>query len=388
MTVWAPLFPLTLLTFVLAIFAGQSATAEYVGFGSITQGANDCPSGSPQSYHVTNLNDSGAGSFRDATSSGCRYIVFDVGGSIDLTSTLRISESYITIDGSTAPSPGITLNVPGQRLVLEAKSRIAVHDIIINNIRAVGDGIKIETKDIWELDGSSGAPIYNIILDHLTMTASGDGSVDMYGDVYNVTLSNSLLTDNLLSQHYSESSTARDGITVYRNVYARNNERQPKIRYQTTRVDFVNNVIYGWGWIEGGAAGLTLQIGGSQYSPSGNIENNIHHYVPGLHGSENDGLKIDGTLYGDWYFSGNEWPAAETDAVSTSGPVAIPAEFKVSRMPASALADSVVPCVGTHFPTAAETDLLRTISQAIGGSGESCAPAGPGPKPPTGLRAN
>ncbi len=373
---------------VLAMLSNPVASAEYVGFGSITRGADDCPTGAPETYHVTNLDNSGSGSFRDAVSTGCRYVVFDVSGSIDLTSTLRISESYITIDGSTASSPGITLNVPGQRLVLEARSSVAVHDIIINNIRAVGNGIKTETKDIWELDGSSGAPIYNIILDHLTMTASSDGSVDMYGDVYNITLSNSLLTDNLVSQHYSESSTSRDGISVYRNVYARNNERQPKIRYQTTRVDYVNNVVYGWGWIEGGAAGLTLQIGGSQYTPSGNIENNIHHYVAGLHGSEDDALFIDGTLYGDWYFSGNRWPAGENDNVSTSAQVAIPAEYKVIRLAVSSLADNVVPCVGTHFATAAERQLLSTISLAIGGSGASCTPAGPSPKAPTDLNVN
>ena len=364
------------------------ANAQHVGFGSITNGAGDCPSGPPTVYRVTNLNDSGAGSFRDGVSEGCRRVEFDVGGSINLASTLRIADSYITIDGSTAPSPGITLNVPGQRLVIEAENQVAVHDVIVTYIRAVGNGQQIETKDIWELDGSSGAPIYNIILDHLTMTASSDGSVDMYGDVYNVTLSNSLLTDNLLSQHYSESSSARDAITVYRNVYARNNERQPKIRYNTTRVDYVNNIVYGWGWIEGGASGLFLRVGGSQYSPSGNIENNIYHYVPGLSGSPENALKIEGTLFGAWYFDGNQWPTGENDALSTSGQITIPAAYQVTRLPVGTLGDAVVPCAGTHFPTAAEVQLLSTISQAVGGAGVSCNPAVLTPMPPTNLRAD
>lgn len=378
---------MNLLALIATMIVGELANAQYVGFGNVTRGADDCPSGAPETYHVTNLNDSGGGSFRDAVSVDCRYIVFDIGGTIDVTSTLRVSRSYLTIDGSTAPSPGITLNLPRQRLAIVAKNNVAVHDVIVNNIRSVGNGIKVETKDLWELDGSSGAPIYNIILDHLTMTASGDGSVDIYGEVYSVTLSNSLLTDNLVSQHFVEASTERDGITVYRNVYARNNERQPKIRHQTTRVEYVNNIIYGWGWIEGGAAGLTLQIGDPQWSPSGNIENNIHHYVSGLRGGEDDALKIVGTLYGDWYFSGNTWPAGENDAVSTSGQIAIPQEYKVVRLPVSSLADSVVPCAGTHFPTAEEVDLLSTISRDIGGSGSSCMPAGPAPKSPTNLQA-
>ena len=59
--------------------------------------------------HVTNLNDSGTGSFRSAVSgSAKKIVVFDVGGVIELKSELKIGENT-TILGQTAPNPGITL---------------------------------------------------------------------------------------------------------------------------------------------------------------------------------------------------------------------------------------------------------------------------------------
>ena len=59
-------------------------------------------------YHVTNTNDSGAGSFRTAVSSGNRFVVFDVGGTITLASAVSCSSS-LTIAGQTAPGGGIAI---------------------------------------------------------------------------------------------------------------------------------------------------------------------------------------------------------------------------------------------------------------------------------------
>src|SRR5215475_10110190 len=80
------------------------AFGEAEGFGAVATGARSA--GSPTIYHVTNLNDSGAGSFRDAVSGSNRIVVFDVGGYIHLTSAVS-AQSNLTILGQTAPGDGI-----------------------------------------------------------------------------------------------------------------------------------------------------------------------------------------------------------------------------------------------------------------------------------------
>src|SRR5699024_10004004 len=59
-------------------------------------------------YHVTNLNDSGKGSFRDAVSQPHRTIIFDVGGIIHIKKKVHVA-SYITIAGQTAPGEGVVI---------------------------------------------------------------------------------------------------------------------------------------------------------------------------------------------------------------------------------------------------------------------------------------
>jgi len=88
----------------LAAQAQAPAFPGAEGHGRYTTGGRE-----GKIVHVTNLNDSGTGSLRQAVSgSDKKTVVFDVGGVIALNSDLTIGANT-TILGQTAPEPGITL---------------------------------------------------------------------------------------------------------------------------------------------------------------------------------------------------------------------------------------------------------------------------------------
>src|SRR5262245_7712478 len=74
------------------------------GFGA---GASGGRGGSV--VEVTNLDDVGPGSLRDAISRPNRTVVFRVSGTINLASRLELTHPNITLAGQTAPGDGICL---------------------------------------------------------------------------------------------------------------------------------------------------------------------------------------------------------------------------------------------------------------------------------------
>ena len=91
-----PVFDDGVLAFPGAEGYGKNATGARAGEGR-------------EIYHVTNLNDAGPGSFRDAVSKPWRIIVFDVSGVIRLSKDPIVLKSNQTILGHTAPGDGVVL---------------------------------------------------------------------------------------------------------------------------------------------------------------------------------------------------------------------------------------------------------------------------------------
>ena len=95
------------------------------GFGAMTIGGRG-----GQVIEVTNLSDSGPGSLRAAIgATGSRIVIFRVAGTVNLESSLVITNPYITIAGQTAPGMGITLRVSNSKV--DALIKIETHDVVI-----------------------------------------------------------------------------------------------------------------------------------------------------------------------------------------------------------------------------------------------------------------
>jgi pectate lyase len=341
---------------------------EYEGYGAVTMGAHSCER-APDVVHVTTLADSGPGSLREAVSAGCREIVFDVGGTIALESDLNVPHAYITIDGSSAPEPGITIVQSGTLgTTIEASGSLGpAHDIIIHHLRMDGMSRTHENEgDIWGLDGEA-AEVYNVIIDHVTATASADGVFDIWENVHDVTISWNFITDTVTALHLSTgTSAARERISFHHNVFAGNNERQIRIRHANDDIDYRNNVVYGWGWFEGGAAGLHIAYDPGEINPSMNVVGNVFHFVSGLDGDEDDAILFErGPDEGNVYFADNIVPPGENDDVSTGAELAVPPSARVTLYEPGTLAQTVVPWTGTHYPTEDESARLQQIASEL-----------------------
>lgn len=216
------------------LFAQQLAFPSAEGFGRFATGGRG-----GEVYHVTNLDDSGPGSFRDAVSKSHRTVVFDVGGVIRIEKRIIISPN-ITIAGQTAPGDGITIY--GNGLSYSGADNTITRYIRIR-MGKVGDN---------GADAVSIASGHDMIFDHVSISWGRDGTFDLNGDVSNVTLQNSIIAQGLQTHSTGGLIQPSGGVSILRCLYIDNHTRNPKVKGMN---QFVNNVIYDWavaGYILGG----------------------------------------------------------------------------------------------------------------------------------------
>jgi len=237
----------------------QSATAQVAFPGAIGPAARTPGGRGGRIIRVTNLNTDGAGSFKAALEAkGPRIIVFEVGGVIDMgMKSWELTEPFVTIAGQTAPSPGITL--------IKGGIDVKTHDVVMRHIRIRTGANGAAKRSGWEADSFSTIGAYNVIVDHCTFSWAVDENMSASGPRFtgqtladwrkatshDITFQYNAAYEGLAdSSHpkgeHSKGSLIHDnatGITIWRNLYAHNVERNALFKGGSQGV-FVNNLIY------------------------------------------------------------------------------------------------------------------------------------------------
>ena len=207
--------------------------------------------------HVSNLDDSGPGSFRDAIEGehgdAPRTIVFDVGGLITLQSDIVIggNQSKITIAGQTAPGSGVCIK--RQMFGLSGARDVQVRFLRI-----------FPGKESGETQNATGmAGVDHCIMDHCSFGWALDEAFSSRG-AKNLTLQRSLIAEMLNvaghnkypagSAHGYAATIGGDVGSFHHNLLVHNEGRNWSMAgglsgdgNYTGRLDIFNNVVYNWG---------------------------------------------------------------------------------------------------------------------------------------------
>ena len=345
-------------------------TAE--GFGRYTLGARGVSA--PEVFHVTNLNDSGTGSLRDAVSKEGRIVVFDVGGIIKLASTLVFKSNSI-IAGQTAPGDGVV--VYGDRV-----SFSGAKNLIIRNMRfRMGKSAPSGKKDAAGVANGT-----DMIFDHLSVSWGRDETFSISWDnkgskPANITIQNSIIGQGLHDHSCGGLIQTDGGVTLFRNLYIDNKTRNPKVKGLN---QFVNNVVYNWGggggYIMGDSEGDSWAIVEENYFIGGPNSSGTSAFTRGTQtfqiyqknnfiDSDRNG-QMNGTLAtteADGSFYGSKAVASPTSFTN------LPQPFPeiLQKAPAKDAYDSIVKSVGASYPIRDDVDKFMIAElTSLGAKGE------------------
>ncbi|HTR43222.1 MAG TPA: hypothetical protein VMH87_16535 [Pseudomonadales bacterium] len=226
------LFPIIIVAFgclIESALAASSAPVAFTGaegFGALATGGNG-----GEVYHVTNLDDSGPGTFRDAVSRPNRTVVFNVGGTIHLQSNVSAS-SDLTILGQTAPGDGITLY--GRSISFSGCTNVIVRYLRIRE-GITGDKGKCSINIV---DGG------DMIFDHVSVEWGRWDCLGLTHGSRDITFQHCILGQGIDPQRFGALVDTVTNITFSHNLWIDNESRNPKAK---GTIQYINNVVYNWG---------------------------------------------------------------------------------------------------------------------------------------------
>lgn len=259
------------------INAQQLAFPGAEGYGAYASGGRG-----GEVVHVTNLNAAGAGSLADAVSKPNRFVVFDVGGVIDITGKSITISSNITIAGQTAPGEGITI-YGGRVIVSKAKN------VILRYVRMRGGKSVNSSKCTLTLDECQ-----NLMMDHCSVSWGPWDNVHIK-DANNITWQYCINSEGIEPQRFGSITDGTRNWTIHHCLWADNKSRNPKMKCY---LQYYNNVVYNYGM------GI---IGG--HSAADNYQDVMNNYfIAGPDGSAkyfDDWTATDHLYSAGNYFDGN-----------------------------------------------------------------------------------
>jgi len=197
------------------------------------------PKNTASYINVTNLNDSGAGSLRQAIAdadplNGTIITFYGLSGYINLTSRITTSTDNLYVAGQTSPN-GITLRKSGNGD--HALFRVGGSNTIIRDlIGAVGTGASGEVNgDNWQIDSG----VSNVIFDKCESYFAVDESVQFYANSSKVTFQNGIVAYSLHNATHNSTvnspfighskgaivGNGATNISWYGNFFANNHDR-------------------------------------------------------------------------------------------------------------------------------------------------------------------
>ena len=234
------------------------------GAGALTPGGR-----SGVLYEVTNLDDSGPGSLREAIEADRpRIIIFRVSGIITLDKPLSIENPFVTIAGQTAPGDGICIR--GQT------TEINTHDVVVRYLRFRRGNLEDRN------DALGGYPVRNIMIDHCSASWGLDENLSMYRykkkmpdgkekkmPVENLTIQWCISSEALdLNNHAFGATWGGKNCSFHHNLFACNTGRNPSIGWGDG-FDFRNNVLFNWRHrtIDGGDGSSSVNVVANYFKP-------------------------------------------------------------------------------------------------------------------------
>jgi hypothetical protein len=215
----------------LLLCAKAAAAATPLAFpGAEGFGARATGGRGGEVVHVTNLDDKGPGSFRDAVSRPGRTVVFDVAGVMHVKSEISLSDD-LTVAGQSAP---------GAVIIYGGGISISSHKNVIVRYLTVRSGIKTGrgSKSLSVHDGS------DIIVDHLSVGWGRWDNAGFTGTSADITMQNCILEEAIKDQKFGMIVDDAHRVSIVRNLWIDNRGRNPKGKGD---LQYINNVIYNWG---------------------------------------------------------------------------------------------------------------------------------------------